>query len=85
MASLPDVLWSQQWSAPIIPEDRIIPLADLRTTAFGEATRGCNEEKFELRGPDVRELAKALSDVLAKAAEHRDFTSVLSPRREFFM
>jgi hypothetical protein len=85
MASLPDVLWSQQWTAPIIPEDQIIPLADLRTTAFGEATQGSDVEKFELQGPDVRELAKAFSDVLAKAAEHRDFTSVLSPQREFVM
>jgi hypothetical protein len=85
MASLPDVLWSQQWTAPVIPEDKIIPLADLRTTAFGEATQGCNVENFEIRGPDVHELAKAFSAVLAKAAENRDFTSVLSPQREFIM
>jgi hypothetical protein len=84
-ASLPTVLWNQPWVAPVFPEDRTIPLADLKSTAFREASDGRNIEKFELRGPDVRELAKALSNVLGEAAEKGDFTSVLSPQRDFFM
>ena len=84
--SLPVVLWTQQWVAPNFPEDQIIPLADLRSTAFREATEGSNNvEKFELGGPDVRELATAFSNKLGEAAEHGDFTSVLSPQRDFVM
>ena len=84
--SLPVVLWTQQWVAPNFPEDQIIPLADLRSTAFREATEGSNNvEKFELRRPNVRELATAFSNRLGEAAEHGDFTSVLSPQRDFVM
>jgi hypothetical protein len=85
MASLPVVLWSQRWVAPIFSENQTIHLADLRSTAFKEATEGCNIEKFELSGPDVRELAKDFSNILGEAAKHGDFTSVLSPEREFVM
>ena len=84
-ASLPTVLWNQQWVAPVFPDDQTISLADLKETAFREATDGHNVDKFELRGPDVRDLAKAFSNVLGEAAENRDFTSVLSPQRDFVM
>lgn len=85
MASLPVVLWDQQWVAPIFPEDQTISLADLKSTAFKEATEGCNVEKFELRGPNVLELAKSFLNILGEAAIHGDFTSVLSPQRDFVM
>ena len=84
-APLPTVLWSQQWVAPIIPENQTIPLADLRSTAFREANEGHNVGRFELRGADVQELAKSFSDILGEAAKCGDFTSVLSPQRDFFM
>lgn len=84
-ASLPSVLWSQQWVAPIVPENKTIPLADLRSSAFREATEGRDVEKFELRGTNVRELAKSFSDILGEAAKCGDFTSVLSPQRDFLM
>lgn len=71
--------------APVFPEDRTIPLDDLKSTAFKDATDGGNVEKFELIAPNVRELAKAFSNELGKAAEIGDFTSVLSPEREFVM
>ena len=85
MASFPVILWNQQWIAPTFPDDQTISLADLRTTAFREATEGHNVEKFELRGSDVRELAKAFLNILGEAAGHGDFTSVLSPQRDFVM
>lgn len=83
MATLPVILWNRPWVAPVYPEDQTIPLADLRSTAFIEANEGCDAEKFELRGADVRELAKAFSNLLGKAAELGDFTHILSPEREF--
>lgn len=84
-ASLPVVLWNQPWVTPAFPEDQAIPLADLRSTAFKEATEGSNTEKFELRGSDVREFTKAFSNALSKAVEHGDFTTILLPQREFVM
>jgi hypothetical protein len=85
MASLPVVLWGRRWVAPTFPESKIIPMADLKSVAFREATEGYNVEKFELRGLDVRELAKDFLDTLAEAARRGDFTSVLSPQRDFVM
>lgn len=84
-ATLPTVLWNPQWVAPVFPQDRTITLDDLKSTAFKDATDGGNVEKFELIAPNVRELAKAFSNELGKAAEIGDFTSVLSPEREFVM
>ena len=64
MASLPIVLWNQQWIAPTFPEDQTIPFVDLRTSTFREATEGHNIEKFDLLGSDVRELAKSFKNIL---------------------
>jgi hypothetical protein len=85
MASIPNVLWGQQWVAPVFPEHQTIPLAELRSTAFREATEGCDMEKFELRGSDVCEIVKAFSNILGEAAKSGDFTSVLSPQHDFVM
>lgn len=85
MASLPVLPWSQQWIAPVFHENQTIPLDDLKSTAFREATEGGDVEKFELRGTDVRDLAKAFSNILGEAAKDGDFTSVLSPQRDFVM
>lgn len=85
MASIPNVLWGQQWVAPVFSEDQTIPLAELKSVAFKEATEGCDMEKLDLRGSDVRELAKAFSNLLGEAAVNGDFTSVLLPARDFVM
>jgi hypothetical protein len=82
---MPDVLWGQQWVAPVVPENEKISVAELRPTAFREANEGCNIEKFELYGSDVRELARAFSNILGEAAGRQDFTHVLSPQRDFVM
>ena len=85
MVSIPNVLWGQQWVAPVFPEDQTIPLAELKSMAFKEATEGCDVEKFDLQGSNVCELAKAFSNLLGEAAVSGDFTLVLLPTRDFVM
>ena len=82
-ASIPDILWVRRWAAPVFSESEIIPLADLRLTAFMEATAGSVVEKLEVHGSDVRELARSFLNMLGEAAKRGDFTSVLSPERAF--
>ncbi|KAF8240018.1 hypothetical protein L208DRAFT_1556606 [Tricholoma matsutake] len=82
-ASIPEVLWVHQWVAPVFLESETIPLADMRSLAFREATVGSNVEKLEIRGSDVHALAQAFLNMLGEAVKRGDFTSVLLPQREF--
>ncbi|KAF8220309.1 hypothetical protein L208DRAFT_1334555, partial [Tricholoma matsutake] len=78
-------LWAQPWVAPTFPVNKRIPLTKLRPTAFKEATKGYDAEKFELCRSDVRELAQEFLNILGEAAERQDFTNVLSPQHEFII
>lgn len=72
-----------QWAAPVFLESKAIPLADVRSTAFREATVGSDVEKLEIHGSDVHALAQAFLNMLGEAVKRGDFTSVLLPQREF--
>ncbi|KAF8230858.1 hypothetical protein L208DRAFT_1473398, partial [Tricholoma matsutake] len=82
-ASIPEVLWVHQWAVPVFLKSKTIPLADMKSTAFREATVGSDVEKLEIRGSDVRALAQAFLNTLGEAVKRGDFTSVLLPQREF--
>ncbi|KAF8218922.1 hypothetical protein L208DRAFT_1345548, partial [Tricholoma matsutake] len=80
---IPEVLWVHQWAAPVFLESKTIPLVDMRSMTFREATVGSNVEKLEIHGSDVCVLAQAFLNTLGEAVKRGDFTSVLLPQREF--
>ena len=78
-------IWAQPWTPPIISEDDIVPIYDIKARAFEEASAGVDFDSFQLRGCSVRELIKALCSALETSVEEGDFTSILSSNRDFIM
>ncbi|KII89576.1 hypothetical protein PLICRDRAFT_174434 [Plicaturopsis crispa FD-325 SS-3] len=79
----PFTLWSQPWSPPVAPS--CYTITTLTHRVYADATRGTTDARLELRRADTAALAVALDEKIGQAIEAGDFTTVLTPRRTFFM